>query len=49
MNLSPDEIHQIAFEEGIPAENGDGYSFTSEEFDLFVERLLTETAKAEEA
>src|SRR5690606_34694012 len=35
-----DEIHQMAFEEGQPAENGDGYLFTAEEFDLFVERLL---------
>lgn len=38
--IEADEIHQMAFEEGQPAENGDGYSFTSEEFDLFVERLL---------
>lgn len=40
----PDEIHQMAFEEGQPAENGDGYSFTAEEFDLFVERLLVRAA-----
>lgn len=40
----PDEIHQKAFEEGQPAENGDGYSFTAEEFDLFVERLLSRAA-----
>lgn len=36
----PDEIHQMAFEEGQPAEDGDGYLFSSEEFDLFVQRLL---------
>lgn len=37
---SPDEIHQMAFEEGQPADNGDGYLFTCEEFDCFVQRLL---------
>lgn len=42
--VESDHIHQMAFEEGQPAENGDGYSFTSEEFDLFVERLLTAAA-----
>ncbi len=36
----PDEIHQMAFEEGQPADDGDGYLFSSEEFDLFVQRLL---------
>ena len=36
----PDEINQMAFEEGQPAENGDGYLFSQEEFDLFVQRLL---------
>ncbi|MBI7277570.1 hypothetical protein JEU36_29795 [Pseudomonas aeruginosa] len=36
----PDEIHQMAFEEGQPAEDGDGYLFSAEEFDLFVQRLL---------
>lgn len=41
VTLLPDGIHQMAFEEGQPAENGDGYLFTAEEFDLFVERLLT--------
>jgi hypothetical protein len=35
-----DQIHQIAFEEGQPAENGDGYAFSAEEFDLFIERLI---------
>lgn len=39
--LLADEIHQMAFEEGQPAVNGDGYLFTAEEFDLFVERLIT--------
>ena len=43
--LMPDEIHQMAFEEAQPADNGDGYLFTAEEFDLFVERLLTRTAQ----
>lgn len=45
--LAPDEIHQIAFEEGQPADNGDGYLFTAEEFDLFVQRLLDSVAIAE--
>lgn len=40
----PDEIHQMAFEEGQPAEDGDGYLFSSEEFDLFVQRLLDSCA-----
>ncbi len=40
----PDEIHQIAFEEGQPAEDGDGYLFSAEEFDLFVQRLLDSCA-----
>lgn len=39
--LEPDEINQMAFEEGQPAEDGDGYLFSMEEFDLFVERLLS--------
>ncbi|MCO7566396.1 hypothetical protein NJI34_28430 [Pseudomonas sp. S 311-6] len=42
--LSPDEINQMAFEEGQPAEGGDGYTFTQEEFDLFVQRLLDRAA-----
>ncbi|MEX5343762.1 hypothetical protein [Pseudomonas sp. I2] len=42
--LSPDEINQMAFEEGRPAEDGDGYTFTQEEFDLFVQRLLDRAA-----
>lgn len=42
--VMPDQIHQMAFEEGQPAENGDGYLFTAEEFDLFVDRLLTAAA-----
>jgi hypothetical protein len=42
--VEPDQIHQMAFEEGQPAENGDGYLFTAEEFDLFVDRLLTAAA-----
>ena len=42
--VEPDQIHQMAFEEGQPAENGDGYMFTAEEFDLFVDRLLTAAA-----
>lgn len=40
----PDEIHQMAFEEGQPAEDGDGYLFSAEEFDLFVRRLLDSCA-----
>ncbi|EOD8990263.1 hypothetical protein ACJ5XE_005769 [Pseudomonas aeruginosa] len=40
----PDEIHQMAFEEGQPAEDGDGYLFSAEEFDLFVQRLLNSCA-----
>lgn len=40
----PDEIHQMAFEEGQPADDGDGYLFSSEEFDLFVQRLLDSCA-----
>ncbi|EPN4461349.1 hypothetical protein ACT1UE_000513 [Pseudomonas aeruginosa] len=40
----PDEIHQMAFEEGQPAEDGDGYLFSAEEFDLFVQRLLDSCA-----
>lgn len=40
----PDEIHQIAFEEGQPADDGDGYLFSAEEFDLFVQRLLDSCA-----
>lgn len=43
--LMPDEVHQMAFEEGQPAENGDGYCFTAEEFDLFVERLLSRATR----
>lgn len=43
--LLPDEIHQMAFEEGQPAEDGDGYLFTAEEFDLFVERLLSRATR----
>ena len=42
--LSPDEINQMAFEEGQPADDGDGYIFTQEEFDLFVARLLARAA-----
>lgn len=41
---TPDEIHQMAFEEGQPAENGDGYLFCAEEFDCFVQRLLDSIA-----
>lgn len=44
--LLADEIHQMAFEEGQPADNGDGYLFTAEEFDLFVERLLARNSAA---
>ncbi len=44
--LLSDEIHQMAFEEGQPAEDGDGYLFTAEEFDLFVERLLRRATPA---
>ncbi|AWF69338.1 hypothetical protein CSB92_6149 [Pseudomonas aeruginosa] len=40
----PDEIHQMAFEEGQPADDGDGYLFSAEEFDLFVQRLLDSCA-----
>lgn len=40
----PDEIHQMAFEEGRPADDGDGYLFSAEEFDLFVQRLLDSCA-----
>ena len=42
--LLPDEIHQMAVEEGQPAEDGNGYAFTAEEFDLFIDRLLTKAA-----
>lgn len=41
---TPDEIHQMALEEGQPAENGDGYLFCAEEFDCFVQRLLDSIA-----
>ncbi|MCY0328226.1 hypothetical protein [Pseudomonas aeruginosa] len=34
----------MAFEEGQPAEDGDGYLFSAEEFDLFVQRLLDSCA-----
>lgn len=47
--LLPDEIHQMAFEEGQPAEKGDGYLFTAEEFDLFVERLLSRATRPAQA
>lgn len=43
--LAPDEIHQMAFEEGRPAEDGNGYAFTAEEFDLFIDRLLNKAAR----
>lgn len=43
--MTPDEINQMAFEEGEPAEDGDGYSFSQEEFDLFVQRLLDRAAR----
>lgn len=42
--LTPDEINQMAFEEGQPTEDGDGYVFSQEEFDLFVQRLLDRAA-----
>lgn len=42
--LTPDEINQMAFEEGQPVEDGDGYAFSQEEFDLFVQRLLDRAA-----
>lgn len=45
--FAPDEFHQIAFEEGRPADNGDGYLFTAEEFDLFVQRLLDSNSLAD--
>jgi hypothetical protein len=41
----PDEIMQMAFEEGQPAEDASGYYFDLEEFDLFVQRLLDEVAR----
>lgn len=44
-DLLPDEMHQMAFEEGQPAEDGDGYLFTAEEFDLFLERLLSRATR----
>jgi hypothetical protein len=41
----PDEIMQMAFEEGQPAEDASGYYFELEEFDLFVQRLLDEVTR----
>jgi hypothetical protein len=41
-SLQSDVIHQMAFEEGRPADDGDGYLFTAEEFELFIERLLSQ-------
>ena len=39
-----DEIMQMAFEEGQPADDASGYYFELEEFDLFIERLMSEVA-----
>lgn len=41
----PDEIMQMAFEEGQPSEDASGYYFELEEFDLFIQRLLDEVAR----
>lgn len=41
----PDEIHQMAFEEGEPDEGGDGYHFDADEFDLFAQRLMGDVAR----
>lgn len=35
-----DEINQLAFEHGQPAENGDGYLFSQEQFDAFAESVI---------
>ena len=40
-----DEIMQMAFEEGHPADDASGYYFELEEFDLFIERLMSEVAR----
>ncbi len=40
-----DEIMQMAFEEGQPADDASGYYFELEEFDLFIERLMSEVAR----
>ena len=40
-----DEIMQMAFEEGQPADDASGYFFELEEFDLFIERLMSEVAR----
>lgn len=40
-----DEIMQMAFEEGQPADDASGYCFELEEFDLFIERLMSEVAR----
>lgn len=40
-----DEIMQMAFEEGQPADDASGYCFELEEFDLFIERLISEVAR----
>ena len=43
--LNADEIMQMAFEEGQPADDASGYYFELEEFDLFIERLMSEVAR----
>lgn len=40
-----DEIMQMAFEEGHPADDASGYYFELEEFDLFIDRLMSEVAR----
>ena len=40
-----DEIMQMAFEEGQPADDASGYCFELEEFDLFIDRLMSEVAR----
>ena len=40
-----DEIMQMAFEEGQPADDASGYCFELEEFDLFIERLMSDVAR----
>ena len=40
-----DEIMQMAFEEGQPADDASGYCFELEEFDLFIERLMSEVVR----
>lgn len=38
------ELDQLAFEHGQPAENGDGYLFTQEQFEEFAEAVIASFA-----